>query len=218
LVVGESGTGKTTLLRTCPKPFVADFDNKGVEALMGVEGGKLMPYTGPDAIKEFNMELAKWKKEGPQYGCETFCVDSLTFYAEAVLADVLRRNNRKKPELQDWQEAITAVKDMVAGVVTLPCHAVITAHFALEKDELVGGMLWQVSIYGRQLPGQLPAYFNDVWITTIQMQNKQGVVTAEHKLQTHPSPSIKLAKSAKKEKLDMYEAPNFGHIVAKLSK
>lgn len=218
LLVGESGTGKTNFLGTMPKPFVADFDN-GLETLVGKD--VLYRTYAPDADGwvAFAQELDTWRKQGPQYGCETFALDSLSFAADAAMLYVLRKNGRagQQPQIADWGDAIRQIKDVLGYLTTLPCHVAVTAHLQVEKDELLGGIIYAPLIYGAELPRKIPAWFGEVYITTVQTKLEQGQPKSLYVIQTAPDQRFKLVKTrmGRGGKFGLTEVPDFQSLVAK---
>jgi hypothetical protein len=191
LLIGDSGAGKTSFLRTMPKPFVADFDN-GLDTVAGLDVEYMEFFDEQEEITawgRFKKLLKEWKKEPKPY--ESFMWDSISFGAEAALRFVLKKNGRLNLKIQigDWGEAIKEVKDMLAQVTTLPnCHIVVTAHYMMLQDEHLGGYKYVPAVYGKDLPGKIPTYFNDVWRPFVTTQKGQdGARKPVYRLQVQPS-------------------------------
>lgn len=216
LIMGDSGTGKTHFLGTMPKPLVLDFD-RGLQTLQGkpVQG---LYMTGWSQLKQLVQE---WRK-GPQYGCETLALDSLTMAADAAMQFVLEKNGRgsAQPTIADWGEAIREVKDLLGYLTTLPCHVVVTAHTQLVKDEVLGDIQWVPLIFGKDLPHRLGIYFDEVYLTTIANTISGGQKTNEYKLQVKPDSRVKMLKSRMNtdgKLFNQYEEPDFAKLRAKTS-
>src|SRR5216683_2832521 len=83
LIIGDSGSGKTSFLGTVPGIQIADFDS-GLDVLAGknVEYTEYFDGEKPSAWLDFKAELDAWKKEpkGPALG-----LDSITTAAECAL-------------------------------------------------------------------------------------------------------------------------------------
>jgi len=211
LVIGDSGSGKTTLLGTFPKPYVCDFDGKGTDLLAGVDGW-LEGYVG--GWERFKADLKIWQKTGLPEDCLTVGIDSLTFAAdEALKAAMAKAGNSGNATQADWGRAIKDVKDVLGALTTLPCNVIVNVHVQVEKDELLGGIIWQPSIFGRQLPSQLPGYFDDVWSTRITPLVAGG---AKYELLTRPDTRLKMLKNSAKGAWDAVETPNYNHLLNKL--
>lgn len=221
LIVGYSGSGKTTLLRTAPYPFIADFDCKGKGTLSGIDG-YYESYGPPDGWARFSHDIRIFKEKGLPAGVQTVCLDSLTFAADRSLEWALKENGRPEGaaiQQGDWGKAIDEIKKKIFLLNTLPCHTIVTAHLALEKDQVLGGIVWQPLIYGKALPNQLPVYFNDVWNTFIEssFDAKSGKSTNKYLLRVVPDQQLKLLKNDSHGKFLETESPNFSDLIAKVS-
>lgn len=217
LIIGDSGTGKTHFLGTMPKPFVADFD-RGLSTLRG-QPVKALAFSPDAGWPDFKAEVLKWR-QGAQYGCETFCLDSLTMAADAALTAVMKKNNRANgnPTVQDWGEAIREVKDVMGYLTTLPCHVVVTAHAQIVKDETLGDIQFLPLIYGKDLPHRLGIWFDEVYMTTVASELQGGTKVNKYKLQVKPDTRMKILKSRMNthgELFSMHEDPNFATLVVK---
>lgn len=221
LLIGDPGTGKTRFVATMPKPYIACFDPAGVESIIGLPGTEWeAEQFEPDATgwSEFKQVLKKWKKEGPQLGCQTFAIDSLSTASDAALAYVLRTNNNKRPSLPDWGEAIQEVKDMMADLAALKCHSALTAHLQVEKDEVLGGLEWLPLVFGAALPARVPIYFSEVYYTVAKTTLEGAVPVTKYFVQTKPDQRVKFVKSRmdKTGKLFAHhEEPNFKKLLEK---
>lgn len=219
LLIGDSGTGKTHILGTFPKPiFIADFDG-GLETLVGEEGIVYERYEGVQGWKEFRKELDKWCLQGPQYGCTTFAVDSLTLMADAVFEFVLNKAGRAQAQIADWGEAITTVRKVLSDLaVRMQCHTAMTAHVQVEKDETLGSLVWQPLIYGKELPGKVPAYFSEVYYTNVTTKTEGGKQVVQYRMQVVPDGRFKFVKSRMNKDakvFEQFEEPDFSKLINK---
>lgn len=218
LIIGDSGTGKTHFVGTMPKPFVADFD-RGLATLQGKDV-LTTPYDA-DSWGDFKKEIQDWRK-GPQYGRETFSLDSLSMASEAALAAVMTKNGRRtaQPTIADWGEAIREMKEVLGYLTTLPCHVVVTAHNQIVRDEVLGDIQYLPLIYGKDLPHRLGIWFDEVYATTVQETIQNGQKQIGYRLQVKPDGRSKIIKSRMNtdgKLFQMYEEPDFSALVAKTS-
>lgn len=221
MVIGLSGSGKTRFLGTFPKPFIASFDGEaGLETLAGHPTAKAESYYGPEGWVAFRKELDRWLKDGPQYGCETFCIDSLTTMGDAALDAMQKKHGLQPGDTMHqgvWGEVIGAIRDVLAdGTVRLKCNFVLTAHLQAEKDDLLGGIVWQPLVYGAKLPGQAPLYFSEVYHTKVEVDLKTG--KANYVLQVVPDTKLKFLKSRMNRESNCFslvEAPDMEKLIAK---
>lgn len=213
LLIGDSGSGKTTFLDTTPKPlYIADFDN-GLDPLAGRDVSYEEYHDLPDKVDawlRFFNDLKKWHKEGPPGN--TIAVDSLTYAAQAALRQQLKSVGRGSGNIQqgDWGKAIQDVKDALGYLTTLPCNVIITAHYRMLQDDM------QVThfvplLYGKDLPHFVPTFFNDIWRTFIEI--KPGPTpTVNYRLQVLPSPKYNTLKNSLGLK-DMFVDPDFSKLL-----
>lgn len=213
LLLGESGSGKTSMLRTFPTPiFVMDFDRKGLEILAGLDGS-LEVY---DKWDDVQTDLKKLKEGTIQ--CETLAIDSMSFAADIVLSWAKAKNGNMGSRLnqEDWGRAIKEIKDTMAALRALPMHVVVTMHTQVDKDELLGGIVYQPSIYGRDLPGRIPSFVNDVWLAKNVTEVKGGNPETKYVVQVRPDTRWKQLKNTSKGKWQFDEVPNFKLMMEKL--
>lgn len=220
LVIGDSGSGKSTLCRSAADlggVVVCDFDNKGDDIYAGVAGGivNLRGAEGWDIFRRLRMEV---RDTGilPS-GAAVLVIDSLTFGADAALAWAKEKNGNKTHTAtqQDWGRAIDEVKSALADLITLPCHVIVTIHLAVSKDDLLGSINWEPSVYGTKLPGQIPAYFNDVWHSKVTL--KAGAsAEPEFSLQMVPDSKLKFLKNSGRGTWKVVEKPNFTELINRL--
>lgn len=219
LLLGPSGTGKTSFLATMPAPYVADFDN-GLTSIMGrdVEADQFHDPDpdNPTAYLEFKKVLKRWRDKPER---ETFCVDSLTTFSNAIFKWAMKENGRlnQQPSQGDWGKAINEVTKALGAISTLKCNVVMTAHLQVERDELLGSIKYGPLIYGRGLPGSIPIYFDEVYLTTVSA--KPGA-PAVYRLRMHPDQRYDIIKSGMNRLgcFGVEEDPDFSKLLAKYTK
>lgn len=218
LLIGKSGAGKSTLLRTMPGPiFVADFDMKGEDILGGIEG-ELEPYDGPDDWASFKKLIEKWEKDGCPY--KTIALDSLSLAGDSIVEWAKRENGNRSHLIApaDWGRAITEVKATIRKLKKLNTNLVVTAHFTVEKDEMLGGVVWETAIFGSKLPGALPTMFNDVWLLKLVSKLDGTKTVTNRMLQLTPDQRFDMLKNSSKGRWASEEAPDFTQLMNKLNK
>jgi len=211
LVIGDSGSGKTTFLGSVPDVWIADFDS-GLDVLAGKDISYTEFFDGdtPSAWVAFKKELDVWKKEpkGPALG-----LDSITTAAEAALKYILHKNGRfttGRIEIGDWGQAINEVKDALAKLSVLKCHVIVTAHYQMHKDEQLGGLYFVPLLYGRELPMMVPKFFNDAWRTYVEL--KAGGTEPAYKLQVRPDSRYSTLKNTLGIK-ELSVVPDFSKLI-----
>lgn len=197
-VIGESGSGKTVLLAKYPDLYVCDFDN-GLNSLdaTGVEYHYDeyfdAPGEKPSAWQDFENMIQEWRKE-PKF--KTFAVDSFTRAVQSCLRNVMANHGRGNPlpDIGHWGLIISTIQRTLGYLSTLKCNVVINCHYQMLKDDMTGEIFFLPSVYGKDLPGQIPTYFNDVWRTFVEPPK---VITENpvYKLQVRPSGKFSTLKT-----------------------
>lgn len=212
LLIGDSGSGKTSFLGTVPgKLHIIDFDN-GLDVLAGkdIEYGEYYDdKEKPSAWKRFREQMASWRKTPPT---DSIALDSITTAAECALRYVLDKNGRGAGLIQqgDWGQAISEVKDALAFLTTLPVHVIITSHYQMFRDETLGQLHFVPLIYGKELPMVMPKYFNDCWRTYVDLP--AGSTEPKYMLQVRPTGRYSTLKNTLGVK-ELYVEPNFGKLL-----
>ena len=104
LITGESGSGKTYLLRTARKPvFIDSFDPGGSKGLRKwISRGEIVVDTRwerddplhPTAFDRWEREFNQRYRNGFFDNFGTYCLDSATTWADAAMAKRLKEVNR----------------------------------------------------------------------------------------------------------------------------
>lgn len=191
LIYGSLKTGKTSILRTCPKPvLVHSFDPSGTLVLRDlIEKEEILADTRfehedpfkPSACqlweKEFNYLYRKdfFKHVG------TFAIDSMTTWASIIMNEVIRRAAKTKknreiggaPQQQDWLLQMSFIENYIRKFLSLPCHCVLLGHADQPKDsEGANAGDLSIMITGK-LRERIPALFSEIYYLRIK-DYKQG--------------------------------------------
>jgi len=203
LVYGQAGAGKTSLVKTLPNPIV-----------LSAEGGLLsirdadLPYidiSDMDTLKEAYTWLAE-SDEAKQY--QSVALDSISEIAEVVL-------NAEKKATKDPRQAYGAMQEQMADIIRafrdLPGrHVYMSAKLEKTQDEM-GRVLYAPSMPGNKTGQALPYFFDEVLALRVE---KDGEGVTQRALMCD-SDGLWLAKD-RSGKLDMWEAPDLGAIIAKI--
>lgn len=200
LLVGDAGTKKTILASTFPNPHIVDLD----DGMMSVRGRDVTYVTIGEkettdsdfidmvcktdkklptrcAFLKAQALLEHWaNKLGPG---DTLILDSLTFYTDAALRYVLKINNQKDPRIQDWGAAQKLIEATLEELNKLPCHVVVTAHRDMKQDKETEQIFFVPQTIGK-LAKKLPAYFDEVWRTTVKPTKKGGETLLNYAIET----------------------------------
>jgi hypothetical protein len=204
LVCGLKGAGKTSLLLTLPTPiYVFSFDPGGgqlPEVRKAVSEGKVFFDTrfeqdsirDPKAYLEFEQTYNRLGTSGAFEHFASVALDSLTTYANSALWQIMKKEGRMLPgmsgktddkaqgmRIQDWGTVLNLFIMLARSFGTLPCHTVLTAHLAQEKDEVLGSFVNSVALPG-QSREQVPINLSEMYV----MQAKPGPQGNKHVLLT----------------------------------
>jgi phage nucleotide-binding protein len=203
LVYGQAGVGKTTLIKALPDPII-----------LSAEGGLLsirdadLPYieiADLDTLREAYAWLAG-SDEAKAY--QSVALDSISEIAEVVLS-------AEKRATKDLRQAYGAMQEQVADIIRafrdLPGrHVYMSAKLEKTQDEL-GRVLYSPSMPGNKTGQALPYFFDEVLALRVE-KDAEGVI---QRALMCDSDGLWLAKD-RSGKLDMWEAPDLGAIIAKI--
>lgn len=203
LVFGASGAGKTSLIKTLPNPVV-----------LSAEGGLLsiqdadVPYIEIKTMDDL-MEAYSWCKESTEAnGFQSVALDSISEVAEVVLAYELKNN---KDGRAAYGELNTTMQAMIRAFRDLPGkHVYFSAKMEKSQDEN-GRILFSPSMPGKSLSQNLPYFFDEVLALRVERDQDGKNVRAL----MCDTDGLWLAKD-RSGKLDAYEAPDLGAIIAKI--
>lgn len=164
LVYGEAGAGKTTLIKTLPKPLILSAE----AGLLSLRKENL-PFIEIHTVEELR-DAAKWLEmsaEAKQF--ESVALDSISEIAEVVLANEKALN-------KDGRAAYGNMNDIMAKVIRsfrdLPNrHVYFSAKMEKAQDE-TGTMLFAPSMPGKTLAQGLPFYFDEVFALRVGKNDK----------------------------------------------
>lgn len=170
LVYGAPGVGKTTFASTSEKPFFIDLENGALSIC-----DKHLTMTIVTNIKEFN--------EGIDYalknGFKSICIDSLTRYFDFLMDDVLARERRVKPQIQDYGTIVTEVKRLLW---MLQSKSVNTIFICAEKEVEEDGRIKYRPALSSGLITTIPGIMDVVGYMYVTATNERRLsVNASHK-------------------------------------
>ena len=203
LVYGNADSGKTSLIPTLPNPVV-----------FSAEGGLLsiadadVPFVEVSSYDTL-MEAYKWvtgSDEAKHF--ESIALDSISEIAEVVL-------NHEKKIAKDPRQAYGAMQEQMSDIIRafrdIPNkHVYFTAKCEKATDE-TGRILYAPSMPGNKTGQQLPYFFDEVLALRVE-KDQEGV--AQRALMCD-SDGIWQAKD-RSGKLEQWEAPDLGAIIAKI--
>ena len=186
IIYGSLKVGKTSLLRTCPKPiFVHSFDPGGTLVLRDmIEKGEVLADTRfekedpfkPTACRLWEDSFSHLYRKNFFDSVGTFAMDSMTTWSQIVMYEVIRRaaltkKNREvggAPHQNDWLVQMAFIENYIRKFLSLPCHCILLGHADQPKDEegnAVGDM--GILITGK-LRERVPALFSEIYYLKIK--------------------------------------------------
>ena len=203
LVYGQAGAGKTSLVKTLPKPIVLSAEG----GLLSIQDADLpfIEISDMDTLKEAYTWLAE-SDEAKQY--QSVALDSISEIAEVVL-------NTEKKATKDPRQAYGAMQEQMADIIRafrdLPGrHVYMSAKLEKTQDEM-GRVLYAPSMPGNKTGQALPYFFDEVLALRVE---KDGEGVTQRALMCD-SDGLWLAKD-RSGKLEAWEAPDLGAIIAKM--
>lgn len=199
VVYGGAGAGKTTLSRTLPDPIILSAE-AGLLSLAGSD----LPYIEIHNMDEL-CEAYEYVKNSKVY--KSIVLDSVSEIAEVVLA---AEKEKYKDPRQAYGSLLDEMKALIRAFRNLPFNVYVSAK--MEKIQNDNGKIF----YGPSAPGTkvaeaLPYFFDEVFALRVEM-NQDGKL--ERMLQTF-NDGVYQAKD-RSGKLDAYEVPDLGAVIAKI--
>jgi len=209
LVYGSAGSGKTSLIPSLPSPIVISAEG----GLLSIQDAGI-PYIEIASMDDLR-EVYMWLLESDEAKAfQSVALDSISEVAEVVLAEEL--NKKTKDGLpMDGRKAYGEMNTTIGGAIrsfrNLPGRNVyMTAKLEKSQDEM-GKILYNPSMPGKSLTMQLPYFFDFVFALRVE-KDAEGV---SQRALMCDSDGLWLAKS-RSHKLEMWEAPDLGAIIAKI--
>lgn len=192
LVMGEFGSGKTQLAKTCVKPVLLfSFDPKGTIVLREeIKSGEVLPVTfwnenskDPKEYSRFEDLLESYLKNNFLEKFGTVMIDSGTTFLQALANEVGRRNNRQdgKLAIQDYIVIYNTVQDIIKLISSRKTNFILTMHLIQIQDELTGELIRELDTY-KGLKTKIPILFTEKYALTEVVKRDK----VEHYLLTSP--------------------------------
>lgn len=223
LIMGEFGTGKTSLFRTCPKPVLIDmFDPRGHLVLRDeIEKGEI--YIRPFYNESYKKptEYIRWEKQweediktGFLDNFATYGIDSATTFIQSMANQISKMEGRPKGSLaiQDYNIIYNTIRDIIKITsFEANCVFLLTAHLVTDKDEVTQEIKAELDIYKR-LKSQLPLLFTEKYVLGTKSTSR-GV---EYELLTAPTGRYRASTQLGKDGLfNVREKPDIKYLIEK---
>lgn len=155
---GATGSGKTTLCATFPRPvFLVPFNEQSITTLRGrsipyyvvtdKDETKFDPKTGRGSMNHILDHLIRGYDRDPNaFPFDTIVIESISHYADLVQEQLTRGG--QKMDQQKWGFFLAHFRNIQARLRNIEVHVVFTALDRVEKDD--GGQYYG----GPLIPGQ----------------------------------------------------------------
>lgn len=231
VIYGRSGTGKTTLASTWPKPLLLlDFNDRGTDSVSDIRGIDVAAMTDPDQVDAVYWFLEKKSKY------KTVVFDTVTQHQSMVLEDITgRKDNARWGALtrQQYGEAASRMKITFEDFRDLPMEVVFLAQerlFGIDEDDGSSDMV-QPEIAANLMPSvvkSLNAAVNVIGQTYIRHRATKTEVT-KHKFKVkdlyeyclyvgpHSTRTTKIRKPKTKVPLSFLVNPTYEDLIEVIS-
>lgn len=185
LLIGDSGSKKTTLLGSVPGIYVFDFD-KG-----------MAPLRGKDVEYDTFKDLARDMKGGCEFeaqglykfgtawdafylkvqelndrflvgkGPKAVGLDSMTFMSMIAINKILVDTGHDKPHQGTWGAHHEYFKTIFSMMTAWPCRIIATAHVERATNDLTQ-VVEKLPLLAGKLAGLLPAFFDETYFCEVE--------------------------------------------------
>ena len=212
-LIGDGGSGKTTLAGTFPKPYIFDFD-RGVASISDRDveydlfkdaphGGKAMPERG---IYPYGTGWVKFLDRLNEIGAQidrgtcpysTIVLDSATMMSTLCMNYVLKGDSKsgKQPAIQNWGAQTTLLETVFDQLTSWPILKIITAHIQRNTNDLMETKEMLPLLTGK-FAAKSSIFFDEVYFMDIEVP-KDGPQKGQRRyvLRTQSTPVMKQARS-----------------------
>jgi phage nucleotide-binding protein len=203
LVYGQSGAGKTSLIRTLPSPIILSAEG----GLLSIQDADL-PFIEISDMETLR-EVYNWLTLADEAkGFQSVALDSISEVAEVVLSHEMKKS---KDGRAAYGEMNSTMQELIRAFRDLPGkHVYMSAKLEKNQDEM-GRVMYAPSMPGKSLTQGLPYFFDDVLALRVE-RDAEGVT---RRALMCDSDGLWLAKD-RSGKLEAWEAPDLGAIIAKI--
>lgn len=208
LVYGQSGAGKTSLIKTLPSPIIISAES----GLLSIADSDIpfIEVKSLDDVYEAYSFITQ-SEEGQQF--QSIALDSISEIAEVVLSTEKKRVVNGK--LIDPRQAYGSMQEQVGDIIRafrdIPRRNVYFSAKVEKSQDEMGRVSYAPSMPGNKIGQSLPFFFDEVFALRVEKD-------AEGKTQRAlmcDSDGLWSAKD-RSGKLDAWELPNLGEIIRKI--
>jgi len=159
LIWGNSGSGKSWLSATAPKPLICLTEKNGMVSI--ANSNQNADFVFIENVAELR-ELIAMAKSGELKKYQTLCFDSLTELQKMIRDGILNGRSSDQMKIQDWGKLAQRTIGFIREIRDLPFHIVCTA---LKSDSInEEGAVISVgpAFEGRKTGNEVMQYFSAV--------------------------------------------------------
>lgn len=204
LVYGQAGAGKTTLIKTLPRPIILSAEG-GLLSLQGCD----LPFIEIGDMDTLN-EAFEWvvsSKEAREF--KSIALDSISEIAEVLLGDEKAAAKDSRAAYGNMQDRMTR---LIRAFRDIPARNVYFSAKVEKQTNETGEVFYSPSMPGQKLGQMLPYFFDEVLALRV-MQDKDG--TLQRALMCAPN-GLWQAKD-RSGRLEPWEAPDLGAVIKKIA-
>jgi len=237
IVHGPIKVGKTSLVKTCPKPvLIHSFDPGGTDVLKDmINTGEILADTNferEDPFKPLACQLLEdtfnnLYRRGFFNHVGTYVIDSMTTWAQVIMYEVIRRaavktkKSVKKdrirkcgdaPRKQDWMPQMAFIENYMRKFLSLPCNCILMGHSDQPTDDEGNPTGDKGIMITGKLRERVPALFSEIYYLRMKDFKKET-----RELLVKPTYGIQVGtRLGNNGKLDRIEPPDIKAIMRKV--
>ena len=227
LVLGETGSGKTFLLRTARKPVHIDsFDRGGTKCLQKEGSTELLDgiiadvrfesedRLEPSMFQIWKTEFERRRKMGYFDNMGTYVIDSSTSWTEVIMNRILQKAGiaGHAPRFtKDYDPQKIEIYNMLALCLDLSCDFILTGHLEPFVDQVDKTVRYRYMVTGKGAI-IIPTKFDEIY-SMVPKETSEGV--SYRLLTKNTGTYTACSRLAKGGLLDLYEKPDIKGILRK---
>jgi hypothetical protein len=185
LLVGDSGSGKSTSAITAPGRKLVFEADKRSESLAGFPDIEVLDCDDWDSVTDAVEELWEQVRHG-SFVYDTVIFDSLTSLGRLAMNWSLELKNKKGevtarglggvPAEQHYYPQMYALSQLCLTTIPLPCHVIFTGHLDIYEDKILKTLDIYPKVTGK-IRTEVSSWFNETYLCT-RSKGKYYWVTA----------------------------------------
>lgn len=218
LIVGDAGSGKTSMAATAENPLVLYCDDN--ELSLRRIAKDYVRITDFNQYQSIYFDIMSEMRAGT-FSYSSVIIDCLSATTPLVIKsstgkDLASLNDWPKI-ISDWREGIKPYLDFTKpGLYDRPIDVIMTARMTYEKSEADGRMYPWPDVPGRKLPQEVMAWYDEVFRLDCQDVFENGEQRKQYIIYTAKEDGFPAKDGS--ATLDLIEEPNFAHLKDKIHK